>query len=576
MRYIGNTGHTILKMVFILFLLVIPFSAYGAEESFQDSMLPGLGDWYSIPVVTVGDRLPSTNRNALGHQYQPVGKMDGLGAMVLDDRTVRVFVNHELPRDVGYPYQLRNETLLTGARVSFVDFDRKTRKILDSGLAFDTVMDRQGQMVSRASQINETKEEVLGFSLFCSAQLVEAGRYGFVDTIFFTHEEVPDPIAHPHGGSLWALDVTSKTLYAVPAAGRMAWENTAALHIGGQQIALLIGDDPGPQSLEPQTFGQKATNKTPPGHIVSAPLWLYVGKKYASLFEIRARLPFGVNVQDTDFLNRNGLLVGDLYYFAADDGRSTIDKFHGTGEKLSGKWIKLDVLDPANAGKPGYDDWGYKNGLTLRREAKAGGAFQFSRPEDVSANPRIGTRAVFSSTGRDAVFPHDSWGTIYQVDLDFDSMSAVLTILYDGDDAGGGQVAGPDFGIRNPDNLDWADDGLIYVQEDMAKSLPLLFGGQSHKEASVWQLDPLNGAIQRVAEINRSARLPQGSTDSFPKVIGEWESSGILDVTSFFDTHSGEKLFLSTIQTHTVQDGLIAESSLVEGGQLVWLSKKGF
>ncbi|MDT7043221.1 hypothetical protein [Candidatus Nitronereus thalassa] len=569
----GNPHIFIIGMLALLFL---PLSFYGKAEGQQASMLTGLEDWHSVPIVTVGDHLPSTDPNALGGRYQPVGKMDGLGAMLLDERTVRVFVNHELRRDAGYPYRLRNETLLTGARVSFVDLDRKTRVVVNSGLAFDSVIDRQGKKVTSASQINQAKNQIFGFSLFCSAQLVEAGQFGFVDTIFFTHEEVPDPIDHPHGGSLWALDVASQRLYAVPAAGRMAWENTAPLSIGGERVAFLIGDDAHPQSTEPHAFGQAATSQTSPSHVVTAPLWLFIGKKNASLFEIRERLSFSVNAPRTDFLNRNGLLIGDLYYFTSNDGRTTIDTFHSTGEKLSGKWIKLAVQDSAQAGQPGYDEWGYKNGLTLRREAKAGGAFQFSRPEDVSTHPRIGTRAVLASTGRDTVFSHDAWGALYQVDVDFDSMSGLLTILYDGDDAGGGQVPGSDYGIRNPDNLDWADDGFIYVQEDMAKSLPPWFGGQSHEEASVWQLDPLKGTIQRVARMNRSIGFQQGETESSPEVVGAWESSGILDVTHLFEPNPGEKLFLSTIQAHSVQDGLIAKANLFEGGQLVWLIENGY
>ncbi len=60
---------------------------------------------------------------------------------------------------------------------------------------------------------------------------------------------------------------------------------------------------------------------------------------------------------------------------------------------------KNEVLDRTKAGEKGYDPFGYKTGLTLRREAKAGGAFQFSRPEDVSTHPSIGTQAVLASTG---------------------------------------------------------------------------------------------------------------------------------------------------------------------------------
>jgi hypothetical protein len=546
-----------------------------ADGPQQESMLYGLGGWQVTPVVTIGDSLPSLDFiNARDGWYQPVGSMDGLGAFVLDDGSVRVFVNHELRRDAGYPYRVRNATSLTGSRVSYFDIDRTTRRVVNSGMAFDRVYDRQGLVVTRASQINQNNEHMSGLSSFCSAQLIEGGLYGFVDTIFFTHEEVPDPIGHPYGGSLWALDVASKSLHAVPTAGRMAWENTAALNIGGDRIALLIGDDTAPQSEESHVFGRGATVETPPSQIVAAPLWLYIGRKNASLFEIRQTLPPTLHAQSNDFLNRNGLLVGDLYYFVATNGTTTIDDFHGTGAGLSGKWMKVEVLDTAKADRLGYDEWGYKDGFTLRREAKAGGAFQFSRPEDVSTHPLIGTRAVFSSTGRDAVFRQDAWGTIYQVDLNFDAMAATLTILYDGDDAGGGQVRGPDFGLRNPDNLDWADDGFIYVQEDNAKKMQPLFGSQSGKEASIWRLDPQTGTIQRVAQIDRSVSLSGGMIDSRPDKIGTWESSGILDVTGLFETQAGERLFLSTIQAHSVRDGLITQANLVEGGQLVLLSKR--
>lgn len=547
-----------------------------ADGPQQDSLLRGLRTWHATPLVTIGDHLPSFDLDGEAGWYQPVGVMDGLGAYVLNDRTIRVLVNHELMRRAGYPYRLRNGTELRGSRVSYFDIDRTTRRVVNSGMAFDTIYDRQGLVARRASQVSQVNERVSGLSLLCSAQLVEGGRHGFVDTILFTHEEAPDPLLHPHGGSLWALDVASMSLHAVPAAGRMAFENTAALQIGGDRVALLIGDDTVPQSEESQTFGQPATVETPPVHVVAAPLWLYIGKKNASLFEIRQALPSGQFSRSSDFLNRNGLLVGDLYYFVADTGITTTAGFHGTGSALSGRWVKIASRDSTKAGQQGYDEWGYKDGFTLRREAKAGGAFQFSRPEDVSTHPVLGTRAVFSSTGRDAVFSHDAWGTLYQVDIHFDSMSATLTILYDGDDAGGGQVAGSDFGLRSPDNVDWADDGFIYVQEDNAKTLPPRFGSRSGEESSVWRLDPQNGKIQRVAQVDRMARLPRGARDSSPGRLGAWESSGILDITRLLKTQGGERVLLSTIQAHSVRDGVIAQANLVEGGQLVLLSKREY
>ena len=148
---------------------------------------------------------------------------------------------------------------------------------------------------------------------------------------------------------------------------------------------------------------------------------------------------------------------------------------------------------------------------------------------------------------------------------------ATLTILYDGDDAGGARFSHPDDGIRSPDNLVWAGDGSIYVQEDNAKNQAPLFGSHSGQEASLWRLDPLAGTVERIARIDRSVVLPQGSTDEQPDMIGKWESSGILDVTHLFESRVGERMLLATVQAHTIRDGLIATRKLGESGQLILL-----
>ena len=156
--------------------------------------------------------------------------------------------------------------------------------------------------------------------------------------------------------------------------------------------------------------------------------------------------------------------------------------------------------------------------------------------------------------------------------LDYPVLMAGDIILYDADERKG---SGPDFGIRIPDNLDWADDGFIYVQEDPAKKVMPWFGSQSKQEASIWKFHPDKGTIQRIAQINRSVSLIGHTTDSSPAVMGAWESSGILDVTQLFDALPGERLLLATVQAGTVYDGLIKEANLVEGGQLVFLSRQG-
>lgn len=535
-------------------------------------MMDGAGTWEVRALLTIGDRLPSRDPRFAVQKYQPGGALDGLGAYRLNEETIRVLVNHELDGKAGNPYRLDNGTRLTGARISFLDFDRRTFRILDSGIAYRTIRDRQGRIVETGFQINEVAQTEQGLSRLCSSQLIEKGTFNFVDTIYMTQEELSDPLGHPYGGTVWALDVERQTLHAVPAMGRMAGENTTPLAGPQDTVALLIGDDTIPQTDETEAAGQEAGPHTSPGHVVTAPLWLYVGRKNAPAAE-RA-LPLGIDPGNASFLNRNGLLAGQLYYFVADHGVRTVAQFHGTGSMLTGVWKKIDVLDRTKAGERGYDPVGYKTGWTLRREAKAGGAFQFSRPEDVSTHPAIGTRAVLASTGRDRVFPaHDAWGTIYQIDVDLKGMKAILKILYDGDDAGGARFSHPDEGIRSPDNLDWGGDGWIYIQEDKAKQQDPPFGSHSGQEASMWRLDPLAGTVERIARVNRSVVLPEGSTDASSDALGTWESSGILDVTHLFESRAGERVLLATVQAHTIRDGLIATRKLVEGGQLILLSQ---
>ena len=553
-----------------LTLLGVALTGFASKHPSPVSMINGQGTWEVLALLTIGDRLPSRDSRFTDQAYQLVGALDGLGAYRLDDGTVRVLVNHELDGKAEYPYRLDSGATLTGARISFLDIDHRTLRVLNSGIAYRSIRDRQGRIVETGFQVNEVAHTEQGLSRLCSSQLIGKGTFNFVETIYLTQEELSDPLSHPYGGTVWALDVERRTLHAVPAMGRMAGENTTPLSGPHDSVALLIGDDTIPQTDEGEFFGQKADRHTSPDHLVTAPLWLYVGQKNASTVE--KAFPPGVDPANAMFLNRNGLLVGQLYYFVAEHGVRTVAQFNGTGSTLTGVWKKIEVLDKAKAGEKGYDPFGYKTGLTLRQEAKAGGAFQFSRPEDVSTHPSIGTRAVLASTGRDTVFPgHDAWGTIYQIDVDMKGMKATLKILYDGDDAGGARFSHPDAGIRNPDNLDWAEDGLIYIQEDKAKQRDPLFGSHSGQEASLWRLDPLTGEVQRIARIDRSVVLPRGSTDGRPDVIGEWESSGILDVTHLFDSRVGERVLLATVQAHTIRDGMIAKRKLVEGGQLILL-----
>jgi hypothetical protein len=492
----------------------------------EPSQLKGLDGWTPTPLFTVGETIDG---------YQPVGILDGLGAQKLNKNVVRVYASHELGNSVGATYSLANGLQLKGARISFFDIDRTTRTICDAGLAYDTVYDRYGNVVTQATQINETGSVINGFARFCSAAFYDQGAYGFADDIFFANEENDN-------GTIWALDTANRTIWACPALGRGAWENVCALDTGCKdRVALLLGDDE-----------------------QAAPLYLWIG----------------VKDKNGGFLARNGLSKGRLYVWAADNGDLTPEDFKGIGASRQGKFLAIDARDVGNAGNPGYDAQGYLNDVTLRAEADAMGAFSFSRPEDLHANPRCGTQAIFASTGRGSLYPSDNWGTIYLVDVDLprckkgcdlpSTVPASLEIVTNAD-----LLPVPDAGIRSPDNLCWAEDGFVYVQEDKSTTPGALFGAVTGIEASIWRLDPWTGATTRIAVVDRSAVGPAGVTDPVPNDIGNWETSGIIDVTKLFPRTKGERLLLCDVEAHSLTNGPIGgTANLVQGGQLVLLSKK--
>ncbi len=507
--------------------------------------VPGAG-YLVNPVFTIGDTLEATtgalNSSTAGN-YTPPGTPDGLGAFSLNANTVRVFMNHEIEvpnsGSAGGSYTLANGTVMAkgGARVSYFDIDKASRRVVDGGLAIARIYDRSGNVVTNPSQL-----EMGGLDRMCSASLYEpdlfgAGR-GLTDRIYLTGEETSTAFGHPYGGTFWALDVSNGDFWALPDLGRGSWENAALVDTGTTtHVAFLLGDD-----------------------AQSTPLYLYLGTKDAA--------------PGANFLQRNGLSNGQLYVWKADNGNLSPQQFNGTGAVRAGTWIPLDAR--AAAASASTDPAGYKKDSVLHSEADALGAFSFSRPEDLSTSPTDGSMVAFASTGRGSLYPLDNWGDTYIVDLDFANLgtasplTASIRILYSGDDAGNGQFMSPENGLRCPDNLDWADDGFIYVQEDQSNQQGDF--GAAGEETSIWRLDSTTGQATRVAQIDRGTVLPLGASDGKVGDFGNWESSGIIDVSTLFGEAPGQ-LFLFDVQAHSITTGLIASKNLYEGGQLCFLEK---
>ena len=522
--------------------------------------------WAVLPLLTIGEGSGSSaNINASMLDYRPPGALDGIGAFAIDEQTVRILVNHELEASEGYPYRLSNGAVLTGARISYFDIDTESRVLKAGGLAFDRVIDRGGREVAHAVQIDEGFNGG-GFDSFCSAHAVQASDSEFQSDIFFVGEEVAEfgeEAEDGFGGQAVAMDVKHRVAYVVPMLGRAAFENVVTIETGSRdKIALLIGDDR-----------------------QAGALYLYIGQK--------GGIPEKNNdYQPPGFLVQNGLGLGRLFVWVADNGERTPEQFHGTGEKRSGQFIPIKHFDPTYSAQENHDVFGFASLALQDIRADAVGAFMFSRPEDIAVNPADPAQIVMASTGRGGVFS-DVWGMIYRIDIDLDKKSlngsietiegipATITILFDGNDAGAGRFRTPDFGLRSPDNLDWAGDGNIYIQEDRATVPEEMFGKQSGREASVWQMNPKSGELLRILEIDRTA-VPVGQIDTEFGSIGAWESSGVVDVSHFFrpgsagSSRSNSVALLVTVQAHGLLPAWLGEVQdlqwdLVEGGQLLLL-----
>ena len=517
-------------------VLLIACAAIAAEAQTGRAMVTPVdaGAVSVTPLWTVGQRFD---------RYLPPGVPDGIAAWQLDDRTIRLLVNHELPANQGRPYSLTNGVSLRGARISYFDLDTASLHIRAAGPAYDRVHDRDGRLVTEALQISGIPGAgTAGFDSFCSGAGYAAGEFGFADDIYFAPEEVSSAEGHPHGGSFWALDPRNRTIWALPSLGRGSWENLTAIETPDYRepdghVALLLSDD-----IE---FG-------------AAPLYLWIGKKN----------PHG------DFPDRNGLRDGTLHVWVAENGDVSPTDWHGTGTRRDGRFVPLAPHSADNAGLPGHDARGYPDDAQLRRFARGLGAFIFSRPEDLHTDPAQGTRAVFASTGQGLLFPEDDLGTLYLINIDWREgrpgkpvvAAADIEILHDADEFG-------DYGIRSADNLTWAHDGWIYVQEDMATKHHV-FGADSGKEASIWRIRPDQPQrYERLAVIDRSVVLPADAKDARQGQVGAWETSGILDITALLPAAPGTSRLVASIQAHSVKDGSVGGAGhLVESGQLILLT----
>ncbi len=528
-RLLLRRGHAALLL---LLTLTGPAAISAAEP-----MLRGTGVWQTRVITTIGEPTPSSTSQS-GEHWMP-GFPDGMAVLSSRDGVVRILLNHELPPHVGLTYPLLDRGgrsfPMRGARISYVDIRIDDMVVVDSGIAYDTIINRRGLVVGGAPEFGDVETSYGGLAKLCSSNIIRPDPFGPstgpVETIYLTGEEWGYNI----GGSFFALFPDDRELVAIPDWGYGSWENAAMIDTGEKEhVAFLLADD-----------------------FYQAPLYLYVGRRNP----------------DGGRLERNGLAGGSVFVWVADSGVNTPRDFRGTGAVANGHWVPLPVRNRTGTSvDESTDSMGYFKAHVLRAMAASAGAFRFSRPEDIATSPDDPSTVVFASTGAGHIFPEDNWGAVYRIStrLEFEDQSgsfapsasgATVTILYDCDAPSG------DWGIRSPDNLEWSASGRIFVQEDNASFLEP-FAGESGMESSIWSINANGLRPRRVAEITR---IPSpGTTDIHAKLKGAWESSGIIDASAALGMPSGSA-FLVTVQAHGVHDGPISEQNLYEGGQLLLL-----
>ncbi|MCP9916285.1 choice-of-anchor I family protein [Cyanobium sp. ATX 6F1] len=547
--------------VFDLEALIAAPTVAGAG-TFASTMLKDVAGGPELKISSLITNGEFTNGLAPGSPvYAPTGIFDGMGAYDNGDGSFTLLVNSELGADRGYGYLLPGvEGGLTGARVSSLVIDKDVdddasngyqSQVLRGGLAYDRIhLDGSDAAIDQAADLGAA-----GFKRFCAANLVEANSFGagigFADRIYLVGEEE----FSGDGGSFFALDVNSRAIHEVVGFGKGTWESATIIDTGSADtVSVLLFDD------------------------AKAPLYLWVGSKSSAA--------------DASFLERNGLAEnqGTLYTYVTtalpENGVSAgpdssdllaFTQANGLNTAINGSWVDLASLD-AN-----YTQLGAP---ALRQLAVGAGALQLSRIEDGEVNPLNGQQAVFVSTGTADFAKGDLYGNVYTLGFDdafgSDGLisgpgASVLKVVYDGD-----LLVDPTTGLRNPDNMTISADGHAYIQEDRANGggTNTTLGNFGTQEASIWKLaiDPITGNATgealRWAQIDRTAvptaygQTQPAYTNADSNGVGNWESSGIIDVSSIYDAAAGS-YFLANVQAHSIKDGNIGGANyLVEGGQI--------
>lgn len=293
-------------LAFLLWLALcctVPQTALALNGEDAKLTLVGLEGWKTFEVITQGDE------NGAG--YRVPGEIDGVGAFLVNNATLRVLINHETGRACDTE---------TDATVTEVDLDWFKLQSAITGMIRD---DRLGyddhefvRRFRRAYDVIVDEEGSEGTRLFCSSQAYGPDSFGvagegFQDQIYLVGEEVKEA---PYG-RLFAIDSSTRRMYQVSGQtgdasafqggnGGMMWdsfENVALIRtFEKNHIAFLIGIDGGSEMLK-LYVGQK--NKNTDGEIDTIDFLARNGLAYGSWFYLKGSMPDSVGVTESGFFD---------------------------------------------------------------------------------------------------------------------------------------------------------------------------------------------------------------------------------------------------------------------------------
>ncbi len=457
----------------------------------QAPMLEGVGGTTVTPLLTVGEALPG------GYRFEAIP--DGIAVRARGDGRLDVYVNHETST-VPFPYNAASPTIAN----SMNDFDNAQLSHL--------ILNQHSAGVLHGSMAIASDEN---YQRFCSSFLATAEQ-GFDRELLFLNEEATDfvyrtgtawpttpgdPVAD-QAGLVVAYDVKSRERRPIPGMGRLNHENSVAIP-DFDQLAVMTGDD---------TFVS---------HPENSQVYMYLA-------------------DDADAVWND---QGSLWAFQGEAGYdSYYDFLPGSTTKITGKFVAIDRAAAIG------------NQAALESASDAAQAFEFIRIEDIAYDRNTPNVVYLADSGRasnalgssTAPRPFASKnGRIWKMVLDPADPTNVLelSILIDGDTMNLGDLGA----IHQPDNLETTKSSLLITEDpSTANKYPVGTG----TTARIWRHALATGVTSVVARVDQSA--DEGPTDkdpaSAPASWGEWESSGIVDVSSVF----GPGSFLVDVQAHSL------------------------